>query len=449
MAHEHHFHDAAEPIQPIPLYVIEDESFAFDSILQGIYILPSLHFYENELKNLQRHNQTVEKMIQSGIIGYLLPYVSINFEQDIIASALEIANRLALEIPEDSPLQNPDFIQNMLVILINTFYPNQIKVLGIIHNILIDDLIGETVFEILNNLNFVGVLDQTRFFNIEYSNEIAKLYHTSELEEPICMAAACLSEYLAYSSEEELTALSYIITKAGNEYITTTKKQLSKEFIKIIRYLMKCQSNLELAVKSNIPAILLDFLSLKHDDVDEVIYICFNYFYKMNETPVELLSHKFFELTRHLLFTSSKNTILRIIKTIDTMTVDHCEVLYRNNIIHDLVALDKDDPIYTIREAASFVILDFFQQASLEMMLDLFESNSIEVICDVAQSFEANNILFVLNTFVLMKNKYTEVLEYMKQSETLNNFLSDLISHSSIEVAEFSNSLFNLLFTQE
>ncbi|OHT13749.1 hypothetical protein TRFO_16081 [Tritrichomonas foetus] len=418
---------------------------AIECIHNGVEVLRSCHIIENELMSASNNNISCQSLLDTGIIGFILPYAVPDADIELLESVISIIDKITfINQPLDSPLQNPVFLHNFVSIIQKSFSKIKLNALNIISNLLHDENISKNVFEVLSEINLIQILWNADLFNSSFTQKTASNFNYS-IEDPIVYSSGILSDFAETYDKERVSCLIPYLSIIINN-LNVENQHALKNFVSALSYILRSLDSHQIIIDAKVPKICIRLLSFNHEAAVSEIFDCFYRLEKKNNIP-NLLKPKFARLCTHILETSSNpDILLHIIRFLDLFIPKHFNEIDQKLFIDVLINLTEYQK-YKIKIYSSLVLVRSFNFASDEIIFYYHEKKLFDFIFSFILSYQPDDVIYILHNILSLIERNQEMKELFVLDQEFKKMLEEVLTEGEGEVTEFSQFLIQSFYT--
>ena len=409
-------------------------SRAIENIKNGKNILKSCQIIENEFKKNINDHISCQTFLDLDIIQYILTYIDPDTDYELLECAMNITYySTGATQSTDSPLQDELFIQNLVSVFQTQSNKLKTMSLEIISNLLIDENVSNTVFFVLSDLDFLTILKNSNFLDLNYTHKISE---ELEIFDPAIFSSEILSCFSQLYEKEELICMAEFIKLLSQALIDKDCEPcIRKNFAGALSYILKNQNLHETALKFNVPSNCIQSLCQYHDESIAEVFDCIYYLIKKNK--INEFSHPtFIRQCTHLL-ESIKDPKGEIINHILQFLDVYLPKYFKNSsdFIPILIDIVLEERPFTSRINASLVLLECIPCADQNYFMHLFEKKFFSFVFNNIFSFEKDDIDFIIKTILRVFEKDEEIKNIFFEYDDFLNMLDELTENDDDDIS--------------
>lgn len=456
LAHESVVHKIDNKVKK-EVHISNDINVASEYLAQGMDVERTIEWVQlfvNYYWQLKKYSE-IDLILQSNLLGFILPYANIETEYSTLNTTLKILYRLScFEQNENSSFLNIEFAGNIIEILHKAEkYPTIRKMsLKLVNKLIKNEIFGINIFQNLIHCEIIpailssNIIKQDNFIETKGKNfkVVAK---TAELLGNL--ASYCIEDVSIFSSFFEI-----IFFYISNKFSDVDEKELILcNFLYLLSFMMMHDANRKLAYSFQVPDIIIDnVLSRKKD-----IFIKYSYdiFYHMINNDIEnydllqfFQTDKFYNITRSAIQEvnnqKSLSVAISILNAVGALIPYNYKGLYENSIISEVFDVFYAD-LYKFKNEALLLLLRFFHIISKDSAFCIYvlqNSNYFQQICLDIEAFPKKRMMYLFDVIKSLIDWHSgELSEEIQNCNEAFDALASLSTFEDNEIASAANEL--------
>ena len=406
-----------------------------DSLKNGVNILRTCQIISNELNLTSNNRLSCQTLYSTNMIGFILPYVRVDTDRELLRYIMQIIDKLTfITQPEDSPLQNPIFLQNIIEIFKLSETKNKLDALNIINNLLCDECICVQVFNIVSKLNFIQILIDARFFDIEFVSATLESYDNT-IENPLFFSSSILDDFSQLYDKESLTCMVPYISLISNN-LNIQDNSIRKNFTSALSYILKNRETHLTAINEGVPNNLINSLCYFHHYTVMYVFDCIYRLAKNNYSEA-FIQPLFIRLCSHLLETvDSVETLKHILRFLNIFLPMHFYDMDSSIYIEILLTMTERQT-FSLRIFASLILIKCLQvMQDQDIKSQLIEKNFFDFIYENVDSYSSDETIFLLDSIIKLFQRSSFLFEELSMNINLQNMINNLANNENDETSK-------------
>ena len=403
-----------------PLCKFASINEALESIRKGEDILAAFMLLTKHLRSGKSHLFSLQELSDTGITPVILQYIDPSSDPVTLEVTMELVDYLTeASLESDSPFTDPVVLRNIVDVMMGPFLKSQMLALNIARNLLTDEAVCDSVFEVFMSFDLPMLLFRGNFFDRERSEIALREFDDlpcSPLTSSLGLLEALLERIPVEQVTPELCDACLTLIPTFLHYDPDQRFSL----LIVIWKLIKVDYGLKLLTDELVPELLIQSLNVCHDDTVALVYRDIACFVKRGVVNEMFVTDDFIEKLIHFMTCGDTDTKLEILRLLDLYRHENIDVFRNAILLESIVDECCKGPCKTRTRAALFL--------SSCMNGPCIEGNSIvNAILDAIQTIDdTSDLVQVLLEFRNTIDRGGEWADILQTSETFRCVLNEL-----------------------